>query len=46
MKCAFLLGVDNGKAVDAVEDKQRKELSLLVKLPHMGGKGLCVWGQD
>lgn len=46
LKCTFLLGGDNGAPVDSGEDRQRMELSLLVNLPHMGGKGLGVWDQD
>lgn len=42
LKCTFLLGRDNGEAVDAGEERERKELSLLVNPPHMGGKGLGV----
>ena len=30
LKCTFLLGRDDGEAVDEGEDRERKELSLLV----------------
>lgn len=37
-KCTLLLSGNHDEAVEAGEERQRKELSLVVKLPHMGRK--------
>lgn len=41
-KCTLLQSGNHDEAVEAGEERQRKELSLVVKLPHMGRKRLCV----
>ena len=38
LKCTFLLGRDDGEAVDEGEDRERKELSLLVNPLTWDGK--------
>lgn len=38
LKCTFLLGRDDGEAVDEGEDRERKELSLLVNPLTWEGK--------